>query len=248
MLSKFLDTYERNARLYPALLVLAPIFACLIAELVSLEKRVPALIGIIGAFGGLYLAASVVREYGKRLESRLVKKWGGLPTTQFLRHRSSDLDPVTKSRYHLFLGKHIGITFPTLEDERNSPDGADAVYQSAVRWLLEKTRDTKQFSLLYKENIAYGFRRNGMAVRYAGIGACIMSATYLVLSAKVIGFCYVDFESFTSMGAGQLTALVLCAALLAIWVTFFNEETVRGAANTYAKTLLASCDTLPKKR
>lgn len=248
MLSKYLDIYERNARLYPALLVLAPIFACFVAELISLEKTVTTLFGLLGAFGGLYLAASVVREYGKRLERRLIMKWGGLPTTEYLRHRNSDIDPVTKSRYHLFLGRHLGISFPNPEEERNEPGGADAIYQSAVKWLIEKTRDTKQFELLYKENIAYGFRRNGMAVRNAGIGTCLATELYLSYSSKVVGFWYMDVANFPNMGAGHLAVAILCIFLLTVWLGFFSEESVRNAANTYAKTLLSACDTLPKMR
>jgi hypothetical protein len=47
------------------------------------------------------------------------------------------------------------------------PAKADEVYQSGVRWLLDHTRpdDGKKFDLLFRDNIAYGFRRNALGAR-----------------------------------------------------------------------------------
>lgn len=248
MFAKFLDPYERKARLYPALLVAMPVLASFIAELASFEKKLPALIGLAGAFGGFYLLSSVVRDYGKRLEIRMLKEWGAMPTTQLLRHRDLGIDKVTKARYHAFLSKQIGINFPTRDEENSDPEHADSVYQSAVRWLLEKTRDTKQFSLIFKENVAYGFRRNGMAVRRAGMCVCALTVVYLAASVGVFGIWYIDPRVLTGIDVGHAIAFLLCFALLAVWPLFFNKETLRISANTYARALLAACDVLPKKR
>jgi len=87
IVSKVTDPYDRQARLYPALLCLLPLLA-LIALLYA--PNVSALTGVVTlavSCGGLFLMTNICREMGKRLEEQLFREWGGKPTTQLLRHR-----------------------------------------------------------------------------------------------------------------------------------------------------------------
>jgi hypothetical protein len=148
----------RQARLYPAFLAGAPLVAIAIGVYgVPLEPKA-GLITLLASFGVIYLLASIAREHGKRIEEALYVAWGGKPTTQLLRHCDSTLDSVTKARYHAFLASKLNLRFPTASEELADPRAADATYESAARWLLDQTRDTKTFPLLFKELIAYGFR------------------------------------------------------------------------------------------
>lgn len=62
------DSYERRARLYPALLATLPAtFLAVSSYGVDLKSK-GALIGLLVSFGALFLIASIVRDYGKRLE------------------------------------------------------------------------------------------------------------------------------------------------------------------------------------
>src|SRR5580658_10073191 len=112
IVAKVTDPYDRQARLYPALLCLLPLLA-LIALLYA--PYVSALTGVVTmaiSCGGLFLMTNICREMGKRLEEKLFCEWGGKPTTQLLRHRDSAIDSVTKRRYHAFLGTKINTVFP----------------------------------------------------------------------------------------------------------------------------------------
>ena len=76
-------------------------------------------------------------------------------------HGDRNIDRLTKVRYHAFLSDRIdGWSAPSQVDEAQDPVTAELVYDSAVRWLREMTRDRKRYGLVFKENVSYGFRRN----------------------------------------------------------------------------------------
>src|SRR5207302_5823609 len=121
------------------------------------------------------------RARGRLLEKRLYSEWGGIPTTAWLRHRDDNLDSITKARYHRFLESRIdGLKIPSAESETNDPAAADKAYASAVKWLLEYTRNAKSFPLVFNENVYYGFRRNTLAAKPVALyllgGIAVMAA------------------------------------------------------------------------
>src|SRR2546423_1922920 len=162
LVAKVTDPYERPARLYPALLALLPLLALIMLLYGPKASALTGAVTIAVSCGGLYLMTNVCRELGGRLEKGLYREWGGKPSTQLLRHRDNTIEALTKRRYHAILAAKINAPFPDPEQEASQPDVADETYQSSVSWLLGHTRpeDGKKFDLLFKENIAYGFRRN----------------------------------------------------------------------------------------
>lgn len=248
LLEKITDNYERKARLYPALLLVMPILA-MASGVYGVELQLKAAgVGLLAAFGVFYLAASIVREFGKRVEESLFSDWGGKPTTQLLRHRDSAIDPITKARYHRFLSKHMSISFPTKEDEEKNPVQADEVYQSATRWLLDRTRDKKTFALLFEENIAFGFRRNCLGVKPFAIVVCIIMLFWPLVHAKIVTSGGVSIENIENLTFGAWSSLAASSLMLLIWIFFFTKRTVKTAAFGYADFLFRACDVLPKKK
>ncbi|MBP1313920.1 hypothetical protein [Herbaspirillum sp. 1130] len=161
IVSQFSDPYERQARLIPALLVLASPAIMVIALYGEKATLLSGILSTLLACGLLFLLSDAARQLGKSKEKALWKKWGGTPTTQVLRHSDDTFDEVSKGRYHATLANAMGIQFPTKADEQADPSKADAIYASAGNLLRNATRDTKMFVLLFKDNISYGFRRNG---------------------------------------------------------------------------------------
>lgn len=234
------DPYERAARLYPALLALLPMLIVLVTTSVFGKPLATQLLALMGASGVAYLLANVSRMLGKAHEQRLFVKWGGTPSTQLLRHSNEFIDPHTKQRYHAFLARKLKIEFPTREAEQESPNDADEVYRAGVKWLLGKTRDKKQFSLLFKENVSYGFHRNGFGLRWLGGLIGLISIAWLVVASHAY-----DMEAWLALPTEQKVTAGIVLAITLAWMAYFSELRVKQAAHAYADMLLRACDDLP---
>jgi hypothetical protein len=245
-LEKLTNTYERKARLYPVFLLLAPVVTLVVGVYgVALELKAT-LVGTLATFGVFYFATSIVRERGKRLEDSLFTEWGGKPTTQIMRHSNTEIDPVTKARYHAFLSKHLGVEFPSKACEEIDPDGADYVYQSAAKWLLDRTRDKRTFALLFEENIAFGFRRNCLGIRPLGIAVSATSFAWALTKSAVITAQGINSASLASLSIGTSISLTVSLCMLLAWSLFVTKEAVKTVAFGYAHMLFQSFDVLSK--
>lgn len=233
------DQYERAARLYPALLALLPILIALATTSVFGKPLATQLLTLSGACGAAYLLANISRMLGKAQEAKLFAKWGGTPTTQLLRHRDGFIDPHTKQRYHAFLARKLKTDFPTCDEEDASPAAADEFYRAGVKWLLAKTRDKKRFALLFKENISYGFHRNGFGLKWVGTLLGLGSMVWLVsaIHPDVAG-------NWSALPSDRLVTVGIELAITMAWAIYFSASRVKQAAHAYADMLLRACDDL----
>jgi len=238
-IAEMFDAYGRQARLLPALLLLFPLFVTVAIWFPALYQTAAGLIGLAVACGVTVLFGHLSRERGRRQERLLFATWGGKPTTIWLRFRDANLDHHTKTRYGEFLqGKIRGWKAPSEDEEKRDPTGVDARYDTAVKWLLEYTRNRKRFPLVFKENISYGFRRNLFGLRSWGIALTILCAT-INLVALVKGY---QTDGALSL-PGVASALVSILALIG-WLGVVGPGWVRDAGDAYARVLLASCEEL----
>ena len=247
LVAKVTDPYERQARLYPALLALLPLLSLIMLLYGTKATALSGAVTVAVSCGGLYLTTNLCRELGKRLEETLYREWGGKPTTQLLRHRDKTIEGVTKRRYHSFLAAKINEAFPDKDQELNDPAAADEVYQSGVRWLLNHTRpdDGKKFDLLLKENVAYGFRRNALGMKPAGLTVSIGSLLWVLAIEGVLfspGRRFIDATALSRMPESASASLIVSVVMLVAWVLFFTKASARTAAFTYAEALLRACD------
>jgi len=243
---KFADPYERQARLYPALLAVCPVVIAVMCVFATQASILTDVSLAVVACGMLYWMSGLARQRGRQLEPELFRAWGGKPSVQLMRHRNGLIDPVTKSRAHSFLATALGIRFPTSKDEQQDPESADKVYESATRWLLEQTRDPGKFGLLLTENIAYGFRRNMLGMRSVGLSSACLAICWLALDAGLFAVAtpYDLAARLSSVSPGYRVSLLVCLALAGMWLIGASEARVRTAAFAYAERLLAACDGL----
>jgi len=243
ILAKVTDPYERQARLYPALLAGLPVIV-MATVLYGSNSVITAASTVAVSCGGLYLLANIARERGRRLEPILFASWGGKPTTQLLRHRDQNIEGPTKQRYHAFLSRMINLSFPNKNEEKTNPVDADDIYQSAVRWLLNHTRDKSKYKMIFDENIAYGFRRNAYGLKAIGVGICLVTSTWVLISEGIVRVGKVSgvLVNPASASTAVLISLAVSAMMLLVWLSYFTERTVRNAAFTYAETLLRACE------
>jgi len=233
------DGYERKARLYPALLLIAPVVgtavAMLTAKLTGLQSLAA---GVVGC-GGAFLLTQLARDAGKKHEASLFAKWGGLPSITIFRHRDPRLDSITKARYHKKLAGLVKeAKAPTTEQEQADATAADAVYAAWSNYLRVNTRDTKKFALLFQENVAYGYRRNVWGLRALGTIASILS---LVACGSRL---YVAHSSTGNIDEALGGGAAFAAIMLLLWLFRFNGDWVRVPADAYAERLAESVETL----
>jgi hypothetical protein len=249
IVAKVTDPYDRQARLYPALLCLLPLLALVALLYAPNASALTGVVAIAVSCGGLYLMTNICREMGKRLEDKLYREWGGKPTTQLLRHRDGIIDSVTKRRYHAFLGTKLNFTFPDADAEKNDPAKADEAYQSGARWLLDHTRpdDGKKFDLLFRDNVTYGFRRNALGARPLGIVIAVACLLWALAKDHVFfgaGGKLVDWSVLGQLSPPAIASLAVSGVMLLVWVFFFTKTSLRTCAFSFAETLLRTCDTL----
>ena len=237
-----IDGYERKARLYPALLLIAPVIAAGVAMLSAKMSGLQSLAAAIVGCGGAFLQTQSARDSGKNREKALFKKWGGLPSVAILRHRDTRLDSITKARYHKKLSALVEEAKPpTIEQEQADPAAADVVYSAWSNFLRVNTRDTKQFALLFQENVNYGYRRNVWGLKPIGIVVCC-------LSAAASGVRLWQIRQATGQLDGPLTAAgVFALVLLLLWLFRFTPSWVRVPADAYAYRLVECSETLFRK-
>lgn len=237
-MEKFFDEYTLRARIIPAFLVLLPVALAGFTWIPGAIAIPPIVLGT-AIYGGLvFLLSQFVRDEGKRKEATLFKKWGGLPTTRCLRHRDTKLDVLTFDRYRRSLEKMFGLPFPSKTEEQRDEKGADELYESTAKALLEKTRDKSKFPLVFAENVNYGFRRNLWAMKPV--------AVFLCTGGTIAAIVKIGLPIYNNVGVPPevLAVAVLDILLLSWWLVRITPNWVRAVADTYAQTLIACSELL----
>jgi hypothetical protein len=243
-IGQFLDSYARQARLYPALIVVCPIALLIMVWFPTLWTTLGATMSVASSFGLALLLAQVARDRGKQREPDLFKSWGGKPSVVLLRHRDRRIDAQTKARYRAFLAEQLPqLKLPTAEEEQANPDEADGAYESVTRWLLTQTRDVKVFGLLFRENVNYGFRRNLWGLKSVGLTIAVIAG-----AASTGVMLYQFISEHTLPGTAIVTVTGLVWVLVVLWLLRFTPSWVRIPADEYGMQLLAACDTLNATR
>lgn len=238
------DPYERKARLYPALLALLPILGIAICLYGMGGNPKQSLGALATTFGGAYLLVNIGRERGKRIEPDLFSLWGGTPTTQLQRHRHHRIDRITKQARHAFLAGKLGVAAPSAATEAANPQEADQFYAAATRWLIEHTRDTRRFPLIFAENVSYGYRRNALGLKPIALTVCLLSVMWVLISQQVLTPHGIDRTAITRITQGGRFSLAISLVMSVVWIFFFTKKTVRTAAFAYADMLLRACSAL----
>jgi hypothetical protein len=236
---KMFDYYSRNARIYPAVIGVAPAIASLMILFTWQGVSATSSVASAGLLVILYAMSDLARQRGKRLEPTLYTRLGGMPSIRMMRRNDNTFDEPSKERYRTFLAGKLGRPAPTAEDEARDQNAADGFYAAAGTWLRENTRDTKKFSILFNENVMYGFRRNLLGLRWP--------AAILNLIVCVICFALLWPISWPLNMNDDLTVrvvIVLVVALIhGLYLVFgVTWRAAEEAANTYGRQLVISTE------
>jgi hypothetical protein len=223
------DKYDRRARLTPGLLAVAAVPILVVSLGLKKYPTISVAGGVLGAAGGAYLLAVLVRHFGRRLEADLWSSWNGRPTTRWLRLRESSTNAVEREVWRFALERVTGIALLSAIDEVQDPTHADQIIETAVNQVLRLGQGAKQYPLLHAENIQYGFERNLWGVRKmarAISGACVAALVVVLLIGP------------GSISAGSVWAgIVIDLGLLIGWFIVPSVNRVQFAADRYARQL-----------
>jgi len=224
------DSYSMHARVFPVYLTVAPAILALLAALpdglnLPLGGAAALVFMPLAFFSGQFGAS-----FGKQLERRLWRRWGGPPTTRFLRHSNQEFNQITRDRVHEKL-RSLGLHVPTRDEQEQDPRAADEHYESCTEELIRRTRDTSRFPLVFKGLTEYGFRRNLLGLKPIGIS---IAAIGLI----TCGWGVVHGWNAAKPPAVAIVAALLTTGLLLSWLVWVTEKTVGTAADRYARFLL----------
>jgi hypothetical protein len=142
-----------------------------------------------------------------------------------------------RERWHKYLSKLVDKSFPTSQEETINPTDADQLYEAGVKLLINKTRDTKKYPLVYKENVLYGFCRNLYAMRRLGIFVSVVGVITTIAAGAY----------FLHGGSPQIVPWVCTAANVIFsicWLFKINSGWVKVPAFAYAERLFESTENI----
>jgi hypothetical protein len=223
-----LDSYNRKARLTPAVLAVLPGLLFLVA--IAIKPTPESSVSAVVLTALMLLICTLVRDRGRRIEPHLWEEWGGPPTSLRLRWGPPNTEATTRA-LHKQVTAATGVALPDAAGQAGSPAEADRVYEQAALVLRERTRDQSVFPLVAAENAEYGFRRNLLGLRPLALaGAAITLAVSSVL--LVDGRTRFILPALGSVAAGG------------VWLWLIRPRWVRLSAERYADRLLSAAVTL----
>lgn len=232
--------YELQARIFPSFITFFPIGATVLiwySEFFSLKSSFSVLFVLLII---LFSLAKIARECGRKFEKQMKEEEGVFSTTEFLKHHDRKLNRYTKLRYHKFLNENIhGMQLPTEIEELESPNSCNEKYNSAVDWLLEKTRDHKKYPLIYENNINYGFSRNMFGIKNVSI--CLASFSFLI---DIFVIYQNDNALIENFYLKAFLSIFVSLYFIVYWVFLVKRTWVKSVAEAYARSLLAACEKL----
>lgn len=237
------DGYIFQSRILPAFILMLPLFIELNYIFVKLNYNLVISLPIINVVCVcfLFLISNWARHLGRKKEIYLFKKWGGAPTTRFLRYNNSEYNPVSKKQLIGYLKMMFNkIKFPKEDFEKQYPQKADEIYEAYVSNLRSLTRDNKRFKLLYSENKNYGMWRNLYATKHI---ALIMLLSLVLLNIVLAIFVK---SMFLLKEIIAINVIFLIGSI--IWTFVITESRIKDVANCYAQRLFESVIELNENR
>jgi hypothetical protein len=242
------DPYKRKARVFPGLLVVLPILVPIAATWGTKHPVITGVLGLVVSCGVVFALSSLVRDLGKGKQEKLVQEWGGLPTTWMLRHRDKTLESGIKGAYHQLITQKLGLKMPSAEEERQNPEAADDAYGTAAHTLRGLTRG-KEYSLLLKENISYGFRRNMYGARKLGLATSVAGLLIGVVLSGAVNTepLALHWTRFFDLPITAALTVGVSVGMFVAWL-YFGADAVRRMGIAYAERLFEALRTLPNPR
>lgn len=235
------DSYTLKARVYPMIILFFPIIIIGIFYSIQFGAVILFLssLGIVGAL--MYLFSQIGRDRGKLKEPGLWEMWGGAPTVQLIRLSDKRIDPHTKERYRQKLQGLCPVPIvPDIASENSNSHAANEVYRTWTKYLIAKTRDTKIYSLLLKDNTSYGFRRNLWGLKLYGI----LLTAFLLIANYAFWYSRTNLSDPLSYPDNFIYSEIALLGVLFFWIIQVTPNWIKIPAFSYAERLYESLENM----
>jgi hypothetical protein len=242
---QFLDRYQIQARMAPALIVLLPLIFALPFVLLGLFGSVPDPLLSFGVIAVLalvvvYALSFWVQHLGREKQDELWAGWGGAPTTRMLRWRDRTLLDEKKRRMRDKAQQISGVTLLSETEEKERPEEADERIDHAVAQVRRSVRRNDPNDLSSAHNAEYGFCRNLL-------GSQILWVVTSVLSTLICaGFWFFHEKNGWFVAGMVVSAVFVLVAAASGW--YLLPRVTKRYADRYADSLLGSFLDQPGKK
>lgn len=227
---ELLDAYNIRARLSASIILLAPIAITLFLCFEELRSLASCSVILFVLLALTNYVPIMQRRFHKKKVSQINY------AAMMLLPSDTTFDESTKSRYHKKLASLDDSFLPFI-----APDDSEKFHdccESAVLYLRSRTREER---LVQEENINYGFCKNLIANKPAGIIICTLFAVFTAI------YSIIAYDGLSSIPLGNYFAFISDAFLLLFWIIGINENVLESSAVHYAKALIMAVDTLKKE-
>lgn len=234
---QFLDRYQIQARIVPALIVLLPFIFALPFVLLGLFGSVPDPLlsfGVIAvlALVVIYALSFWVQHLGREKQDELWAGWGGSPTTRMLRWSDRTLLEEKKRRMRDKAQQISGVTLLSETEEKERPKEADERIEQAVSQVRRSVRRNDPNDLSSAHNAEYGFCRNLLGSRILWVATSLLSALICA------GFWFFHEKNGWFVVGMVVSAVFVLVAAVSGW--YLLPHITKRYAERYADSLLGS--------
>lgn len=205
------DSYELKARYAPGLLMALPVLVVMWTCFNSEIKEISNLVGGFLSAIIIYALSVIVRGMGTGMEPKLKEKWGGFPSTLIVSQRDKTLGSELKRQYIEAAGFYVNLPVPSIDKEKNDPDGASQMIDQVFKRIKGVIRDKDKNGLWSIANAEYGFARNLYGSRLIWLILCFLS----VLGSGL--YIHLQYSKLVLVGL-IFNCLLLISSILLGWV------------------------------
>jgi hypothetical protein len=226
MIANVLDEYELKARIAPALIVAFPVLvdAGFIAPVLTGWPALAA--GGVCGVALIYGLGQVMSAKGAAIEPELWQRWGGAPSTRFLRSHDASLGSDLKCSIRDALEKKLSFALLTPAEGAKNPMAEDHAIKEAFQQVRPYLRKHDPAGLWYKQNAEYGFCRNLLGCRVLWLSTALAATVFAITSGVKKGGLF---------NPGSVIGLLCVACAIFIGWAVLPRITKR-AAEAYAQS------------
>jgi hypothetical protein len=227
MIEKFLDPYELKARIAPGLILSVAVLVDVVCSFPVLSSLPLFAASGVCSLALIYGLGNFARARGEAIEPSLWSRWGGPPSTRFLRHRDQQFGDGLKSSIREELYRRFAVNLLSPDEEARNSDLADKEIVDSFRQVRSYLRKNDPDGLWQKHNIEYGFCRNMLGCRVVWVFLSLAALAFAVVNATRTGQGLINPGSIIGL-------MSLACALYAGW--FLLPNGTKRVAEGYAET------------